>query len=876
MSVKKKLICGLSVFVTMMVALVTGLLLPKVNNNTTKPNEVPTIDKYDNTEIIKPATYTYEVGDVVVMPGTQTINFSYNPSVNMSEEYPKTIAYEYEFKNTMNETAAVYLKDVDDTHVNVSYVYSPNEKLDTSTIISGATTFKTQTISAGKDSVLYVYILVSPKNVGVPADFTTSVRWNFGKATVVNINSNISVRVNDKLTTTWSYTSIDGQLMEEPVVPTTSTNYYFDAWFLDADYTQLATFPLSMYGQPLYARYHNTPSSMLSYSDGEYSIANAGSLAGEVILPTIYPYNDTLVPVTTITENAFLESSITSVMMSNTITTIGNTAFRRCTSLKTVDLSKGLTTIGSYAFENCVIDNIDFSKCKEIQTLSSATFTDTSMPIIDLRNCTKLISIHDYAFSCYFGTNIVLPNSVQSIGKEAFKGVQFGSIKLPTELVTIGEGAFYGCTNLTDITIPSNVTTIGENAFYNSSIESVNMSASISLQSIGGSAFRYCGSLTNVNIPSGVRSIGSSAFSNCGSLTQVLLPKTLTTIEDNTFAYCSELNNINLENCTQLTSIGASAFTSCTNLNFIIIPAKVNNIGSNAFSDCKTLASVCNLSTYLNISAGSDENGGIAQNAYEVFDGISAIVGKVETINGIQYYNNNSNFVAINLLEDLDVIKFDTRVTEIKQSGLWCNGYTTAIDFTNCSNLKVIPDGNFSGYRDLSTVKFDGCTGLTTIGANAFSWNNIRTVDLSDCVNLVSIGDDAFTNCTQLKTVDLGGCSKLEYIGARIFMSCSKLSSVNFDGCTSLVEIGMIAFVDCVSLTSVDFSSCVKLESLLAAVFYGCTSLVSVDLTNTKVNNITNEMFYGCSNLTTLKVPTGTTFSPDALTGCDKVNIQYV
>ena len=875
MSVKKKLICGLSVFVTMMIALVTGLLLPKVNNNTTKPNEVPTIDKYDNTEIIKPATYTYEVGDVVVMPGTSTINFSYNPSVNMSDKYYKTIAYEYEFKNTMSETAAVNIKEIDDTYGTVSYVYSLNEKLDTSNIISGATKFTTQTISAGNDSVLYVYILVTPKAVVVPSDFTTTVTWIYGKSTTVTVNSNVAVNVNYEDTTTWSYAAVDGQLMEEPVAPTAPENHYFDAWFLDADYTQLATFPLSMYGQPLYARYHNTPSSMLSYSDGEYSIANAGSLVGEVILPTIYPYNDTLVPVTTITENAFLESSITSVIMSNTITTIGNTAFRRCTSLKTVDLSKGLTTIGSYAFENCVIDNIDFSKCKEIQTLSSATFTDTSMPIIDLRNCTKLISIHDYAFSCYFGTNIILPNSVQSIGKEAFKGVQFESIKLPTELVTIGEGSFYGCTNLTDITIPSNVTTIGENAFYNSSIESVNMSASISLQSIGGSAFRYCGSLTNVNIPSGVRSIGSSAFSNCGSLTQVLLPKTLTTIEDNTFAYCSELNNINLENCTQLTSIGASAFANCTNLNSIIIPAKVNNIGSNAFSDCKTLASVCNLSA-LNIGVGLDTYGKVAQNAYIVFDSIESMVGKVETINGIQYYTDNTNFVAINLVEELEIITFDTRVTEIKQSGLWCNETTTAIDFTNCAKLKVIPNGNFSRYSDLRTVKFDGCTGLTEIGLNAFSSNNIITVDLSDCVNLVSIDDYAFANCVELRTVDLSGCSKLEYFGVQVFSGCSKLTSINFDGCTSLVDICMIAFVDCVSLTSVDFSSCINLTRLGVNAFDGCTALTSVDLSNTKITEISSRTFYGCSNLTILKVPTGTTLSPDALTGCDKVNVQYV
>ncbi|MBO5270649.1 MAG: leucine-rich repeat domain-containing protein, partial [Clostridia bacterium] len=72
------------------------------------------------------------------------------------------------------------------------------------------------------------------------------------------------------------------------------------------------------------------------------------------------------------------------------------------------------------------------------------------------------------------------------------------SINIPSSVTSIGQSAFFGCSNLTSINIPSSVTSIGQNAFYN------------------------CSSLTSINIPSSVKSIGNHAFGGC-SLTSVTI-----------------------------------------------------------------------------------------------------------------------------------------------------------------------------------------------------------------------------------------------------------------------------------------------------------------------------------------------------------------
>ncbi len=173
--------------------------------------------------------------------------------------------------------------------------------------------------------------------------------------------------------------------------------------------------------------------------------------------------------------------------------------------------------------------------------------------------------------------NVVIPNSVTSIGEKAFykcKGI--ASIEIPNSVTRIGYEAFRDCSSLTSIEIPNSVTRIGKGAFAGcSSLESIMVDKSNtvyhsagnclietksktliagcknstiptdgSVTSIGGSAFAGCSSLTSINIPNSVTSIGVCAFSSCSSLTSINIPNSVTSIGEWAFVSCRSLKNI--------------------------------------------------------------------------------------------------------------------------------------------------------------------------------------------------------------------------------------------------------------------------------------------------------------------------------------------
>ncbi|MBQ7797866.1 MAG: hypothetical protein IJ371_01945, partial [Clostridia bacterium] len=114
----------------------------------------------------------------MVQKGGKTLNYTYNPDVNLKES--ATIAYEYVFTNSMTRATAVNLKELDTSKVNVSYAWSSSE-LDTSSTITTYTDYVCQTMENTGDK-LYTYIFVSPKETTIPTSFTSSVMWYYGMA----------------------------------------------------------------------------------------------------------------------------------------------------------------------------------------------------------------------------------------------------------------------------------------------------------------------------------------------------------------------------------------------------------------------------------------------------------------------------------------------------------------------------------------------------------------------------------------------------------------------------------------------------------------------------------------------------------------------
>ena len=156
------------------------------------------------------------------------------------------------------------------------------------------------------------------------------------------------------------------------------------------------------------------------------------------------------------------------------------------------------------------------------------------------------------------------------------------SVTIPESVTSIGQGAFYGCSNLTSVTIPSSVTSIGDHAFECSGLKIVIIPESVT--SIGEFTFYECSGLTGINIPESVTSIGESAFGECSGLKNVTIPESVKSIGDN-------------------------AFCGCTGLKSVTIPSSVTSIGWEAFSGCSGLTSVyCYLPTPLTIGSKTFTN----------------------------------------------------------------------------------------------------------------------------------------------------------------------------------------------------------------------------------------------------------------------------
>lgn len=223
-------------------------------------------------------------------------------------------------------------------------------------------------------------------------------------------------------------------------------------------------------------------------TDSGAVVTSCENTSDTVIIPS--QYNG--VPVTAIGEFAFYSNSVTEIVIPDTVTDIGESAFFRCRSLKSITLPSGVAAIKSGLFCSC-------TSLSEINIPDSVSYIDTGV----FYDCTKLEAINvDSGNNFYISEDGVLfsrdmkqliayppakpdaqytiPAAVEKIAEYAFSGARFETVDLPDCVSEIGASAFYKAENLKSISLPSGISKIEaitfagcsslENVYFNSKV----------------------------------------------------------------------------------------------------------------------------------------------------------------------------------------------------------------------------------------------------------------------------------------------------------------------------------------------------------------------------------------------------------------------
>ncbi len=276
-------------------------------------------------------------------------------------------------------------------------------------------------------------------------------------------------------------------------------------------------------------------------------------------------------------------TGLTSISLPTSVTEIRDYAFQGCTGLTSVSIPNSVTSIGDQAFEGCT-------------SLTSMVVESGNTEFDSRNNCNAIIktATNTLIRGC---KNTVIPNSVTSIGQNAFGNcIGLTSVEIPNSVTEIHLSAFSGCSGLTSVTIPNSVTSIGVWAFRDCS-DLTSVTLSNSLATIPGECFDGCSSLTSIEIPNSVTMIYWNAFSNCSGLTSIVVESGNPKYDsrNNCNAIIETMSNTIVLGCkntiipNSVTSIGRNAFGGCIGLTTVTIPSSVTSIVDIAFNGCTSL-----------------------------------------------------------------------------------------------------------------------------------------------------------------------------------------------------------------------------------------------------------------------------------------------
>ena len=289
--------------------------------------------------------------------------------------------------------------------------------------------------------------------------------------------------------------------------------------------------------------------------------------------------------------------NIAVVVIEESVTTIGASAFYGCQNLSSVEIADRVTSVGAAAFYGCGLEEIEIPE--SVTTIGAKAFGYTkdgagkevavegfTIDGYDYSAAQRYAKEHEFAFHSL---------GKAKVAQKGKCGKQLNwSYNQKKETLTIsGTGAMddYGSDsakapwypyslNMQAVVIKDGVTSIGKGAFSGcSKMKKVTVPGSV--RGIGASAFSSCASLLSITLPTGITAIGTSVFQGCHQLKSVFIPGTVTSIGREAFSDCWDLKEISIPSSVK--RIGYRAFYACASLDNIMVPASVTKIEDGAF-----------------------------------------------------------------------------------------------------------------------------------------------------------------------------------------------------------------------------------------------------------------------------------------------------
>lgn len=588
--------------------------------------------------------------------------------------------------------------------------------------------------------------------------------------------------------------------------------------------------------------------------------------------------------------------------------------FRKCVDCGHVMISEKTKATQLHKYiegkcEICGIDDLIYTINDDGETYSVTGYNRNvkgAVAILDKYNGKPVVCVKEAALKYCELTSIKISSNIRTISKDAFWGCKSLSnviFESNSELKVIEDHAFFLCEALTTLELPNTVTSIGRQAFFSTSIKTAKIPAWASryigehianrvLESVvitSGEkipiwAFEGCSSLKEVSILSNLTSIDKGAFSDCVELTSIEIPSSVTSIGKDAFLECDLLvkvdyfgtidqwaeidfttsssnplgsgaglyindklvEEIEIKKATRINSyafynykslkslnmgenvryIGMCAFAN-TGLKSVDIPNTVTNIGQCAFSQCNSLESI----TIPFVGASETANNGYDQVLGYIFGWTKSSYGADISGTTCQYINS-SDFYLYYIPASLKTVKINGG-TEIPTNA-----------FMNCTGLTSIE--LFNDTSIIGKCAFENCVGLTSI-------------EIPDGVTV--IGEEAFRDCTKLTSIKIPNNATV--IGRGAFAACESLETITIpSACGALFDGEGLLFSNIFydrkdsagghcSLKKVVVTGG---ESVEDKAFYGCSYLSEIELPNT-IKSIGEYAFYRCSGLTSITIP---------------------